>query len=80
MARSSYLQWQQAGITNDFVFGNVMLIGNNFRDLLRAILPELHIQQVRLANRQRNITKMVETHGVVLDVYAEDDCQRTYDI
>lgn len=80
MARSSYLQWQQAGITNDFVFGNVMLMGNNFRDLLRAILPELHIQQVRLANRQRNITKMVETHGAVLDVYAEDDCQRTYDI
>lgn len=33
--------WQQAGITNDFIFGNVMQMGNNCLNLLRAILPEL---------------------------------------
>ena len=73
-------KWQQAGITNDFIFGNVMQIGNNCRDLLRAILPELHIKQVQLINTQKNIRDQYDQRGVRLDVFAEDDIKRVYDV
>lgn len=72
--------WQKAWITDDFVFGNVMQMGNNCRDLLRAILPELHIQKVTFLETQKVIHDSEFSHGVRLDVYAKDEKQRIYDI
>lgn len=66
--------WQEAGITNDFIFGNVIQMGNNCRDLLRAILPELHIQRVKLINTKKDIRNQHDQRGVRLDVFAEDEC------
>lgn len=73
-------KWRKAWITNDFVFNNVMQIGTNCRDLLRAILPELNIQKVTTLTTQKQIDDQQFSHGVRLDVYAEDDHQRIYDI
>lgn len=73
-------RWHDAGITNDFIFGNVMQMGNNCRDLLRAILPELHIQRVQLINTQKDIRDQHDQRGVRLDVFAEDEKERAYDV
>lgn len=72
-------EWLKAGITNDFIFGNVMRIGNNCRDLLRAILPELHIRSVQI-NTQKVIHDKDEQKGVRLDVYAKDERERIYNV
>lgn len=80
MTQFALKQWRQAGITNDFIFGNVMHLGNNCRDLLRAILPELHIQRVKLINTQKDIRDQYDQHGVRLDVFAEDEVERVYDV
>lgn len=80
MTQFALKQWQQAGITNDFIFGNVMQMGNNCRDLLRAILPELHIQRVQLINTQKDIRDQYEQRGVRLDVFVEDEIGRVYDV
>lgn len=71
--------WRKAGITNDFIFGNVMQVGNNCRDLLRAILPELGIRSVRI-NTQKDIRDQRMQKGVRLDVYAKDERGRIYNI
>lgn len=72
--------WRKAGITNDFIFGNVMQMGNNCRDLLRAILPELNIQQAHFVNTQKDVHDQHDRKGVRMDVFAEDDVGRAYDI
>lgn len=71
MDQSILRRWQRAGITNDFIFGNVMQMGNNCRDLLRAILP---------INTQKDIRDQHDQRGVRLDVFAEDENERVYDV
>lgn len=39
MKQSLAVRWQKAGITNDFIFGNVMTMHHNCQDLLQVILP-----------------------------------------
>lgn len=72
--------WQAAGITDDFIFGNVMQMGGNCLNLLRAILPGLNLQKVRFVNTQKDIRTDHHRKGVRLDVFAEDDKRRVYDI
>lgn len=57
-----------------------MQMGNNCRDLLRAILPELNIQQVHFLNTQKDIHDQHNRKGVRLDVFARDDVGRVYDV
>lgn len=72
--------WHDADLTNDFVFSNVMEMGNNCRDLLRAILPELNIQKVIYLNKQKDIRVQKENRAIRLDLYAEDNQHRVYDV
>lgn len=79
MTLNNQESWQKAGITNDFIFGNVMQMGNNCRDLLRAILPDLNIQQTHFINTQKDIRDKYNQKGIRMDVFAEDEQGRVFD-
>lgn len=72
-------RWQEAGITNDFIFGNVMIRHDNCKCLLQAILPQLKIETVTI-NRQKVIQFDNRFKGVRLDLFVIDQDHTEYDI
>lgn len=50
------------------------------RELIQAALPELHLKKARLLTTQKDIKLQQMMHGVRLDVFAEDDQHRLYDL
>lgn len=73
-------EWKQAGLADDFVFGEVMKRGNNEINLLRTIYPDLHITGIGKVNAQEEIRQSRQSHDVVLDLYFEDDQGRIFDV
>ncbi len=69
----------EADITADPIFSWVMEQGNNCRDLLRAIAPELHIQTASFETQKR-LKFHPAMHGIIPDIYATDNKGRVFDI
>lgn len=66
-------------ITDDLVFGHVMSKKKNCLELLRRMFPELHLKKVNVITQyDGNIG--LETKNIRLDVWAQDDQGRVYDI
>ena len=72
--------WAQAGLDDDFVFGEVMKRKENGLNLLRAIFPNLEITGVGKMSAQKEIRQSHQGHDVVLDLYIEDDRGRIFDV
>ena len=73
-------KWEQAGLADDFAFGEVMKRGNSGLNLLRAIYPNLNITGIGKVNAQEEIRQSRQGHDVVLDLYFEDDQRRIFDV
>ena len=67
----------EADITADPIFSWVMEQGNNCRDLLRAIAPELHIQTASFETQKR-LKFHPAMHGIIPDIYATDNKGRVF--
>ena len=67
------------GITQDLVFGHVMSKKKNCLELLRRAYPELNLQKINVITQyDGNIG--LESKNFRLDVWAQDDKGRVYDI
>ena len=67
------------GITQDLVFGHVMSKKKNCLELLRRAYPELNLQKINVITQyDGNIG--LESKNFRLDVWAQDDKGRIYDI
>lgn len=73
-------KWQRLTITDDFIFGNVIQTGDNCLNLLRAILPELKLEELVNLNTQKVVKDQKNKHGVRFDAFVEDNCHCLYDI
>ena len=73
--------WENIGISNDFLFGNLMRQYPGLcKKLLQRILPGLAIDHIEILETQKNIDQDVDARSVRLDVYLSDDRERVYSI
>lgn len=61
-------------ITNDFMFARIMEDETICKALLETIL-HIHIREIHYLEIQKTMAINVETHGIRLDIYVEDDKQ-----
>lgn len=74
------VNWDELGISNDFLFGKVMRNPELCKELLQRILPELEIDHVEYPELQKEIKPDVDARSVRLDVYVNDGKGTVYDI
>lgn len=72
--------WEELGISNDFLFGKIMRNPELCKELLQRILPELDIDRIEYPETQKSIQPDVDARSVRLDVYVKDDKNTVYDI
>ena len=72
--------WEELGISNDFLFGKIMQEQELCKELIQIILPDLKIDHIEYPELQKSITPDMDAHGVRLDVYVKDDKETVYDI
>lgn len=74
-------EWEEAGISNAFLFGKIMTTEPGILlELLQNSLPEMGITSIHDAGREVDIKLSIDSHGVRLDVSAKDNAGRTIDI
>lgn len=78
--RNIKTDWDELGISNDFLFGKIMRDPELCRELLQRILPELDIDRIEYAETQKSIQPDVDARSVRLDVYVRDDKNTVYDM
>ena len=72
--------WEELGISNDFLFGKVMQDAELCKELLQRILPDLKIDHIEYPELQKSILPELNAKSVRLDVYVQDDKNSVYDI
>lgn len=72
--------WEELGISNDFLFGKIMRNPELCKELLQRILPDLEIDRIEYPETQKSIQPDVDARSVRLDVYVKDDKNTVYDI
>lgn len=59
--------WENLGISNDFIFGKVMQNPKLCVELLRRILPHLKIEHIEYPELQKSIKQDMDARSVRLD-------------
>ena len=67
-------------LSNDLVFGKVMANKETCKLFLQAVLPEMEIEKIEMAQPQERVKDFRDEHGGVFDIYALDNQGRHYDI
>lgn len=75
-----YTNWEELGISNDFIFGKVMQDPYLCKELLQRILSDLTIDHVEYPELQKDIRVDIDAKSVRLDVYVKDEKGTAYDI
>ncbi len=63
-------EWENIGISNDFVFCKIMQDEGLLSELLRRILPDLKIKKLYI-QPQKSVEVGMDIHGVRFDIFAE---------
>ena len=70
MAKSNLeKRWEEAGLTDDFIFSKVFLDPQITLELLRRIFPELVIKDIKVLNSQQEIKSTYDAKSVRFDIY-----------
>lgn len=72
--------WEEIGISNDFLFGKIMRNPELCKELLERILPDVKIDHVKYPELQKAIQPDVDAKSVRLDVYVKGDDQTVYNL
>ncbi len=78
--KTAELNWEELGISNDFLFGKVMQNPELCKELLQRILPDLEIDHIEYPKLQKSIMPDADAKSIRLDVYVKDDKGTVYDI
>ncbi|RMX25522.1 hypothetical protein C5O77_04870 [Limosilactobacillus reuteri] len=73
-------KWEMAGLSDDYIFNKVMLDYDICLEVLRRILPDLHIKKIKLPNNQQEFTVAPDAKAVRFDIYTTDEQGNHYDI
>ena len=65
--------WQNLTITDDFIFGKIMLDRELCIELLRRIFPQYDIERIEYIKVQEFIRMDKESKGIQLDVFIRDN-------
>ena len=60
-------------LSNDLVFGKVMANKEICKLFLQAVLPEMEIEKIEMAQPQERVKDFRDEHGGVFDIYALDN-------
>jgi len=60
--------WEDIGISNDFLFGKIMRNPELCKELLERILPDIEIDHVEYPETQKTIRPDVDAKSVRLDI------------
>lgn len=74
------VNWEEIGISNDFLFGKIMRNPELCKELLQRILPDVEIDHVEYPELQKEIKPDVDARSVRLDVYVRDGNGAVYDV
>lgn len=80
MQKALLKKWEDAGLTDDYVFNKVMLDHDICLEVLQRILPELHIKKIKILNSQQEFTVAPDAKAVRFDIYTTDENGNHYDI
>lgn len=69
-----------AGLSDDYIFNKVMLDYDICLEVLRRILPDLHIKKIKLPNNQQEFIVAPDAKAVRFDIYTTDEQGNHYDI
>lgn len=72
--------WEEIGLSNDFIFGKLMSDPELCKELLERILPGIEIDHIEYPELQKPIKEDVDARSVRLDVYVKDGKNTVYDI
>lgn len=72
-------QWEQAGISDDYIFGKVMLNPKLCKQMLELILG-VEISRIEYPEEQKTIDIKKDSRGIRLDVYVSDDEETVYNV
>jgi len=74
------LKWETLTIKDNFIFGRTMEVNPDLcRRLIEQIL-DLKIKSISYPEREKTIEARLDSKGVRLDVYVEDDKNRSFDL
>ena len=74
------MDWDEIGISNDFLFGKLMQNPRLCLGVLKRVLPELDIERIEYPELQKAIREDADARSVRLDVYVRDDKKTVYNI
>lgn len=77
---SKQTNWEDLGISNDFLFGKVMQNPSLCKELLQRILPDLKIDHIEYPELQKTIKPDADAKSIRLDVYIKDNKNVVYNI
>ena len=77
---SKQTDWEDLGISNDFLFGKVMQNPELCKGLLQRVLPHLKIGRIEYPELQKTVRPDADAKSIRLDVYVEDDENIVYNI
>ncbi|MEH2960469.1 Rpn family recombination-promoting nuclease/putative transposase [Candidatus Merdisoma sp. JLR.KK006] len=77
---ASHTNWEDLGISNDFLFGKVMQNPRLCQELLQRILPDLKIDHIEYPELQKAIKPDADAKSIRLDVYVRDNKNIVYNI
>lgn len=73
-------KWDDADLTDDYIFNKVMLDKEICLELLRRILPDLNIKDIQYPNNQQELLLAPDAKAVRFDIYTTDERNNHYDI
>ena len=74
------LKWDSLTIKDNFIFGKAMEINPDWcRRLIEHIL-NIKIKSISYPEREKTIEARLDSKGIRLDVYVEDEANRSFDI
>lgn len=77
---SSGKSWEEAGLTNDFIFSKTFLDSKITLELLRRVFPTMAIKGIKILNSQQEIKTTHDAKSSRFDIYVKDYDNRHYDL
>ncbi len=72
-------QWEALTLADDFLFGKVMHDEYLCTEMIKRILPDLDIGEIKFVQTQETSQQTFDTRGVRFDVFAKSDRRKIFD-